>query len=298
MSYVTNPHAPKARGDAVRLVKLHGWSQSKVARHIGVSQGTVSKWIKKAPNDLRKNIPTLSSRPKYSPNALDLRIVRRIIVLRRKHKRCAPVIHQYLLNEGVRVSLSSVERTLRRHGLTRKKSKWARKRVFIPRPLIYAPGDLIEVDTIHFVNPHTQERYYIYTLIDLCTRKAYVKYSKRINQRLSLDFVLEAQRYMGFKFKTIQTDNGSEFSKWFGDRLRCKNINLRHSRVRRSNDQAHIERFNRTLQDECTGTYPKPKDLSRLLSNYLDYYNKDRLHLSLGLTTPQKVLQSYSKVLM
>lgn len=32
-------------------------------------------------------------------------------------------------------------------------------------------------------------------------------------------------------------------------------IAIRHTRLGRPNDNAHIERFNRTIQEECTGSY-------------------------------------------
>ncbi len=297
MAYTTNPHASKARGDAVRLVKLRGYTQSQAARYTGVSQGTISKWVRKAPDDLRKNIPTVSSRPQYSPNALSEEIVSKIREVRLRHNRCAPVVHKELSNKGIRVSLSSVKRTLRRQGLIKEKSKWKRYRPHIPRPLALYPGALVQVDTIHYVDIVTGERKYIYTLIDLFTRKTYAEYSSRISAKRSLEFILRAERYLGFKFSTVQTDNGPEFSKYFDDELRYRKITLRHSRVRKPNDNAHIERFNRTIQEECIGKYIDEKTIERDLKRYLYYYNEERLHLGIQLTTPNSMLKNYSKVL-
>ena len=53
----------------------------------------------------------------------------------------------------------------------------------------------------------------------------------------------------------MQSDNGLEFSEHFAQRLKSNNIALRHTRLGRPNDNAHIERFNRTIQEECTGNY-------------------------------------------
>lgn len=47
----------------------------------------------------------------------------------------------------------------------------------------------------------------------------------------------------------VQTDNGPEVRTWFHDQLRTKGIALKHSRVKKSNDNAHIERFSRTIQE-------------------------------------------------
>src|ERR1039458_7655718 len=95
MAYNTNPKMPRVRMDAVRLVRS-GWSQAKVARHLGYPQGTISKWVKKAPRDGRKNIPTMSSRPHHSPRALPQPIVDAIVLEREKRNRCAEVVHDGL----------------------------------------------------------------------------------------------------------------------------------------------------------------------------------------------------------
>ena len=72
-------------------------------------------------------------------------------------------------------------------------------------------------------------------------------------------------------------------------------MTLRHSRVRKPNDNAHIERFNRTIQDECLGRYiPERiplKTTKERLTAFLDYYNNERLHLGLQCSTPMEVLQ-------
>lgn len=98
-----------------------------------------------------------------------------------------------------------------------------------------------------------------------------------------------------FVFQAIQSDNGSEFGTWFNDILRDHDITLRHSRVRKPNDNAHIERFNRTIQDECLGRYiPEKTPLETTkerLAAFLDYYNTERLHLGLQCNTPMEVLQ-------
>lgn len=64
----------------------------------------------------------------------------------------------------------------------------------------------------------------------------------------------------------------------------------RHSRVRQANDNAHVERFNRTVQEECFYHLPQELALYRALQRYLPYYNTERLHLGLNLKTPAQVV--------
>jgi len=229
MAYTTNLHAAKARGDAVRMVKLRCLTQAQAARRFGVAQSTISKWLAKAPADLRSNIPTESSRPKRSPKALDAEIVEKILEARVRSKdRCAPIVHQILAGEGVKVSLSTVKRTLKREGYVRKKSPWKRFRPPVPRPLALFPGALVQADTIHFVHQYSDKRYYVYTAIDIYSRKAFAMYAEKINTYNSFEFVREAERYFGFKIKCLQTNNGPEFGRWLTDQLKAKEITLRH----------------------------------------------------------------------
>jgi len=100
--------------------------------------------------------------------------------------------------------------------------------------------------------------------------------------------ILQAQKYFGFEFELVQTDNGHEFGQTFQSKLLENNIALRHSRVRKPNDNAHVERFNRTLQEECFKGKPiDEKYLNKKIQKYLRYYNNERLHLSLNCQSPR-----------
>jgi transposase InsO family protein len=291
MSYVTSPYAPRARREAVNLVISKGWSAAQAARHAGVHRSTVGRWLVKAESvHGNQYLYNSSARPKSSPRALPLRTVNQICILRRTLNRCAPVIHAHLAELGIQVSLSSVHRTFARQGLLRPRSKWARYRPQVPRPRVERPGDLVETDTVHYVKPDGK-RVYLYTVIDVCSRWTHVEYHERVLPGIAAAVVLRAQAKAGFPFRMVQSDNGPEYSKWFTDRLTSAGIPSRHSRVRRPNDNAHIERFNRTIQEECFGGLrPRAADAAWLLENYLRYYNEARLHLGIGLSTPSRVV--------
>ncbi|MBL8030699.1 MAG: transposase [Candidatus Doudnabacteria bacterium] len=69
----------------------------------------------------------------------------------------------------------------------------------------------------------------------------------------------------------------------------------RHSRLHRPNDNAHIERFNRTIQEECIGhswdrSVPLPSQQAKLCA-WLGYYNTQRVHLGIHMLTPMQMLQ-------
>jgi len=70
-------------------------------------------------------------------------------------------------------------------------------------------------------------------------------------------------------------------------------LSHRHSRIRTPNDNAHIERFNRTIQDECINRIPKDFKLwQKEIPEYLRYYNTERPHMGLGMKTPEEIIKS------
>src|SRR3989344_5555243 len=291
MPYTKNPFMPKVRRDAVNLVRYRKWSIRMVARHFGVNPSTVSRWCKHPMGTGWHRIPTKSSRPNKSPRALSKEVVSAIIAKRVGRKRCGQVIYRELKRDGVSVSLSSVQRTLDRLGLLKKRSPWKRPHDSTPRPEVKYSGALLQVDTIHLMGPDGV-RIYIYTLIDLYSRWAYAEVVSRISAQTSVEFVLRAQELASFKFEVIQTDHGSEFSTWFTNALRRSDTIHRHSRVRQSNDNAHIERFNRTIQKECLDRIPHNiPAYQKALNEYLPYYNTERLHMEINYQTPSEVMR-------
>lgn len=107
-------------------------------------------------------------------------------------------------------------------------------------------------------------------------------------------FLRNAQHKAPFSFVTVQTDHGAEFSKWFTKKLEEKTIVHRHSRIRTPNDNAHLERFNRTIQEECICRLARNLNIwKRELPEYLHYYNTERPHMGLNMKASDDVLRSY-----
>lgn len=295
MSYTNNPNLPQARYEAVKLIQ-QGWSLRRAARHTGFAHNTILNWLKKKPEYGpwgRMVIPTLSSKPNHHPKELSQDTVKKIVEIRQKRHRCSEVVHQELLRQGVVVSLSSVKRTLNRQGLIRKRSPWKRWHFEQPRPVATSPGGLMELDTIH-IGPADSRRLYVYTMIDVLSRQAFAKVSRRINTHRSLMFVKESAKQSSFKFEMIQSDHGQEFSSWFTENVGKQGIAHRHSRVRKPSDNGHVERFNRTLQEECLNHLPRTfHSYEKGIKKYLRYYNADRLHIGLNYLTPLQVVRSY-----
>jgi len=320
MAYSTNPNLPRARALALRLLIEEARPTQVVANRCGVNRSTVWRWKKKwleinsnvqlenfnrptrisgtkfRQAALKWLVPTLSARPLYSPKAISKQIIELVISLRQMLKRCAEVVWYHLVHDnGVSISLSSVRRILKRHHYISGRKKRVR-RDNPRRPHVTKPGELVETDTIHYICPITKTRRYVYTVIDVYTRMTYAEIHPRILPGLAAQVVLHARNELGFDFTMIQADNGPEFSRYFEQVLRGHDMPVRHTRLGRPNDNAHIERFNRTIQEECLGstiTYTAAtKHLQTKIYNYLEYYNFKRVHLSLQYRTPAQMLQS------
>lgn len=287
---------PRVRGQAVELVR-RGWSTRKVGRYLGFHHTAIMKWIAKSKKRGYGSIPTESSRPKTSPNALPREVVSEIIKERVSRRRCAEHVHVALRKRDVDVSLSSVKRTLDRCYLLKKRSPWKRPHDHTLRPEVTHSGALVQIDTIHIIAPDGS-RIYVYTLIDLFSRWAYAEAVEKIGAESSVRFLSRAKRASSFMFEMIHTDNGSEFSSWFTHGCWRMGMKHRHGRVRKSNDQAHVERFNRTVQEECLDlVVHKLSSFKKALPEYLNYYNSERSHMGIGFKTPLNIIQSGAKLL-
>ncbi|MFA6463515.1 MAG: DDE-type integrase/transposase/recombinase [Candidatus Paceibacterota bacterium] len=287
MAYTTNEKIPRLRALAVRMVRS-GKSTREVSRYYGYNQSTIARWCQKAPRGFIGRIETRSSAPNHSPKLLPEETVARIIHARVKSKRCAEVVYEILKTEGVKVSLSSVKRKLSRYGLLKKRSPWKKTRRYPPRPEAKSPGMLVQIDTIHFCDKDGK-RIYVYTALDVYSRYGFAILSKRIGCKMTISFLKKLLKYFPFNIQNIQTDNGPEFAFHFTDYVTRNKMTHRHIHPRSPNENGHLERFNRTIQEEigrrglCIFI---PKDIEK----YLTHYNFERMHMGINFKTPSQLI--------
>ena len=319
MSYCTGKNIEIARGKAIKMLVIEKKPVGAVADRFGVHRSTIWRWYKKwkninshiqLTNAVRRQylgispykygickwrIESESSSPKH-PHMLGEDLVQLVLDVRDQIKRCAEVVWHHINKIlCISISLSSVRRILKQHSRLEKYRKHKNRQYRgIHRPKILNPGDLVEIDTIHLFNPISKQKRYIYTVIDLYTRMAYARVYEDLKPGHSIDAITEAEQYFGFKFKAVQSDNGLEFARYFETKLEAKGIQIRHTRLGRPNDNAHIERFNRTIQEECTGNYYLETEPLKLMDDkilsYIDCYNYKRIHLGLDYRTPAEML--------
>lgn len=320
MSYCKGKSIEKQRGEAVKEVILAHRTVSQVARRYGRSRSTIYRWLNKwhlqnhqatfvnynrptrtvgiasHTRGVKWNIPTINCRPHTSPMALNEDLVKHIVDTKLEMRRSNYVVWLTLRNEGLDISFSSVRRVIAKHHLQRVrlygKKYWRKNNP--KRPVSKHPGDLVEVDTVYLTNNFGGKDLFITNIIDVCTRATYSVVAYQYGQLSTAKAVLRAQEYMGIKFRMVQCDNGREFGHYFEQIIKKHGIAVRHTRVRRPNDNAHIERFNRTMRDELIGPYTGKslQDVAKSIKDYLIYYNYARIHTTLGMT-PMQVLQRF-----
>ncbi len=277
---------PRIRRDAARLFHK-GWSARKIGRHLGYHHTAVMKWVKRSRIVGDVPIQTRSSEPKRKPRKISEELEKQIVALRMKTKRCTEALKLDLERCGVIVPRSTIHRVLERNHCLRKRSPYKRHHPHVDRPYAVSPGDLVQMDTIHLMTgPKT--RIYVFTLIDTYSRCAHAKAYEKVNAKTSVLFLRDVQNASPFHFQMIQTDHGPEFGSWFVSMIKRKH---RFTRIGKPNDNSHIERFNRTLQEECLDKADRDvSKINRALKKYLPYYNHQRIHLGINLCPIEMVV--------
>ncbi len=176
-------------------------------------------------------------------------------------------------------------RTGRLHEKTpRKAIKKTRRKDFQP----HRPGELVEIDTVDIFVDGLKR--YLITAIDLPTRFAFAYIYKTGSSASAKDFLGKLNWVAPFKITRLQTDNGSEFLKHFAQAAQNQGLIHYFNYPRRPQANGHLERFNRTIQEQFayyhTDCVDDPEDFNRPLMEYLIWYNTEKVHRGIGKKTP------------
>ena len=151
-----------------------------------------------------------------------------------------------------------------------------------------SPGDLVQMDTVSIFVDGIKR--YMFTAIDTRTRFAFAYTYKSNSSSNGRDFLKKFTSVAPFAVSHIQTDNGSEFLKHFAQS--CQDNELVHffNYPRHPQSNGHVERFNRTVQEQFADWYvdrlDDPDVFNRGLMDYLIWYNTERPHRSIGRVPP------------
>ena len=142
------------------------------------------------------------------------------------------------------------------------------------------PGHLVALDTIERI-VHGSRRYII-TFEDIYTRFAFAWATTSHASLAAKEFFDYCRKVFPFSFAFVLTDNGSEFAKHFSEELKRLHLTHYHTYPRTPKMNAHVERFNRTIQEEFVdyhdGELLNVDVFNRKLVDWLFWYNAERPH--------------------
>ncbi|MDZ7262554.1 MAG: integrase core domain-containing protein [candidate division KSB1 bacterium] len=166
----------------------------------------------------------------------------------------------------------------------RPRMKKMRRNGFYPK----LPGDLVEIDTVDIFVDGVKR--YLVTAIDLPTRFAFAYLYKTSSSACARDFLGKLMTVAPFPISRVQTDNGHEFLKHFITACETQQVIHYFTYPRHPQSNAHLERFNRTIQEQFaywhTDLLDEPAIFNRQLMPYLIWYNTEKAHRGIGKIPP------------
>ena len=176
------------------------------------------------------------------------------------------------------------------------------------------PGELLHIDVkklgqdrparasrqrCHRTHPHTRDRWeYVHVCVDDATRLAYVEVLEDEKACTAVGFLRRAVAYYrahGIQVERVMTDNGSCYRATI-HALACQALRVKHLRTRpyRPRTNGKAERFIRTMLGGWAygAVYDNSAQRRAALPGWLDFYNRQRPHGSLGHQPPLQRLEA------
>jgi len=282
-------------------------------RYFGIPPKTFYKWFNRFDE---ANLYTLEDESRAPKNTRKKEYTSqqylRIVKLRKQYIRYGKMkllkLYQDKYPEDDCISSWKVQCIIERANIYYKPKKQARinrKRVLSQRrkkitdlKMKKVKGFLLCLDTVTIY--WMGKKRYIITAIDKWSKVAFARMYTTHSSYNSRDFLYRLYFLLDGKIKNIQTDNGSEFKKFFDQGCKKLNIPHYHSRVRNPKDNPDIERFNRTLQEEFIEMGNMTDDIkvfNQKVTGWLIHYNFQRPHQTLDYMPPINFTYKYHKVL-
>jgi len=146
------------------------------------------------------------------------------------------------------------------------------------------PGHCIGLDTVEEIVYGS--RRYVITCEDIFGRFSFAWATASHASRAAAEFFGMFCLLFPYPVAFVLTDNGSEFKKHFATALLKLQITHYHTYPKTPKMNAHVERFNRTLQDEFLNYHKSllldPDAFNSKLMDYLIWYNTKRVHYAFG----------------
>ncbi len=284
-----------------------GIPQAVVARQMGISRGTVSKWWHRYQIEGTEGLVDRSSRPRRSPRRTSAKVEKRVCKLRRETKRGPGY-----LSRRTGVPKSTVWRILQRNGLNRLSWMDRPSGQVIRRYERDTPGELVHLDIkkVAKIPPGGGWRAHgrrsaktkaqkrrrskggsqtcLHVAVDDHSRVVYAEAHDNERADTLCGFWRRAQDWFwsnNMPIDEVLTDNGPNFvSNQFAQLLAERRIKHHRTRPYRPQTNGKAERFNRTLADEFlyAHIFRSEPERRRRLQRPIHNYNCHRYHEAIG----------------
>ena len=308
---------PRGRLLLARRVVDDGWPIVRAAEHFHVSWPTAKRWALRYAAMGAAGMTDRSSRPHRSPNRTHPAVVRRIVLLRWRH-RLSPLA----IASRLSMPASTVHAVLVRCRLNRLSHIDIRTGEQIRRYEHDRPGALLHVDVKKLGNipagggwrfvgraqgrknrmitpgithrrrqPHLGHAF-VHTVVDDHSRVAYAEIHDNETADIAVGVLRRAVSWFSARGVTVErvlSDNGGCYKSraW---RDACVQLQIKHKRTRpyRPQTNGKIERFHRTMTAEWAFARHYPNELTRrsALPAWLHAYNHHRQHSAIGKVPP------------
>lgn len=286
-----------------------GYTQAQAAEAQGVSRATASRWWRRYLKEGIRGLEDRSSRPLNMPRALAQEVVERVLELRRELG-----VGPHQLAAMLKMAPSTVYKVLRRAGMSVLRHLDRTTRVVV-RYEKDRPGRLVHLDvkklrripdgggrrkdpewhitnTSYRIRGPLRGQDFVHVAVDDHSRFAYAEALPDETGATTVGFLaraVEAYARAGVTVSHIITDNGSNYtSRVFRQAAGAMDICLHRTRPYHPQTNGKAEAFIKTIKREWAYRRIYSSNTQRLdaLGVFLDYYNHQRPHTSLGLKPP------------
>lgn len=279
------------------------------ARHFGITRKTFHKWLRRFKDSDLLGLEENSTAP-LRVRKRDISLAQRVRLknLRSKYPRYGKMklVSIYEEEHFEKISSWKIQKIIEEDRLyfnpVLQQKHWKRRLRSIKRQKITKlikerkVNFLWHVDTVILTLSSGGYRYLI-TAIDEVSKLAYARLYSTHSSRNARDFLERLVYVTDQKIINLHTDNGSEFQKEFEEACGYLSINQWYSRPHTPKDNATLERFNRTIQEEFVELTDKDPlfipEFNNALTDWLIEYNFHRPHQTLDYKSPLVYLDNY-----
>lgn len=282
--------------------------KTKASNQYGVSLSSVKRWCARY-DGTWESLKPKSRRPHSHPQQHTKKEERQIRNSFRKHyeRYGWDGVYSDLLRKGYTRSYSGMVYAAKRVGLKEQKEPKKKSREFRKYPELKEPGEKVQIDVkevpyncLRGAVLRDGKHLYQWTAIDECTRIRFVYGFDEHTPENSVKFLKMLVKVFPFKIKTIQTDNGVEFTyKYISDNKICpfdkalKQLGIHHKLIpaRTPWHNGKVERSHRNDQRYFYDweTFRSVEELNRKLVDHLEWSN-NKIMRTLGSKSPVQIL--------